>query len=25
LHQSQNELTSGNSYMSPFPRNDVLP
>jgi len=25
LHQSQNELTSRNSYMSPFPRNDVLP
>jgi len=25
LHQSQNELTSGNSYVSPFPRNDVLP
>jgi hypothetical protein len=25
LHQSQNELTSGNSYVSPFPRNDALP
>lgn len=25
LHQSQNELTSGNSFISPFPRNSVLP
>jgi hypothetical protein len=24
LHQSQNELTSHNSYISPFPRNDVF-
>jgi len=24
MHQSQNELTSGNSYTSPFPRNDTF-